>query len=97
MLPTKALYRIIDTALKDSIEHYKDDYEVRVKTQKFIYLFDQMWGENFYDHSWCLAGPYSATLTHQIYDSLLDDLSNNKEAWNKIKLSNKDEMPEYVP
>ncbi len=87
MLPTKVLYRIMKEAMPNSIKHYKNDYKTRLKTQKFIFLFDQMWGENLYNHSWYLAGPYSSTLTHQIYDELLESIEINQEKWDKLVLS----------
>ena len=87
MLPTKALYLIMKEAIPNSIERYEDDFETRLKTQKFIYLFDQIWGEDSYCHSWYLAGPYSSVLTHQIYNELLPLLNENKTTWDDLKLS----------
>lgn len=87
MIPTKALYLIMKEAIPNSIETYEKNYETRLIIQKFIYLFDQIWGEDLYNHSWYLAGPYSSTLTHQIYDNLLGSLQEKQKEWNTLNLS----------
>ena len=87
MLPTKVLYLIMKEAIPNSLTGYKKMYKTRLKTQKFIYLFDQIWGGEFYDHSWYLAGPYSSTLTRQIYDDLLPSLKEDSPEWDGLRLS----------
>lgn len=87
MLPTKALYLLMKEAIPESITNYDKDYKTRLKTQKFIYLFDQICGDDLYNHSWYLAGPYSSTLTHQIYEELLVSLNENQSQWDKSALS----------
>jgi len=86
MLPTNVLYLIMKKAIPDIVEEYGKNYETRLKTQKFVYLFDQIWGEDFYNHSWYLAGPYSSTLSHQIYD-LLDLSKEYMPQWDKLSLA----------
>ena len=87
MLPTKAIYLIMKEGIPNSINEYKRNYETRLKVQKFIYLFCQIWEEDTYGFSWYLAGPYSSTLTHQVYDELLESLEKNQKKWDNLTLS----------
>ena len=87
MLPTKVLYLIMKEAIPNSLTGYKKMYKTRLKTQKFIYLFDQIWGGEFYDHSWYLAGPYSSILTHQIHNNLLPRMERDLEQLDANELS----------
>jgi len=84
MIPNKALYKIVSTFVPDFKDNYSPSYETRLQVQKIVYLFDQLRGKNSYGFSWYLAGPYSSTLTRQVYDSLLVEV---KDDWNKLELS----------
>ena len=87
MIPTAALYRIVKHFIPDIIESYEDDYKIRLKVQKIIYLFGQFRNENYYEFSWYLAGPYSSSLTQQCYKSLTKTDPASIKKWENLNLS----------
>lgn len=92
MLSAKALYRVVNRFVPDFIEKYKEDYSTRLKVQKYIYLFEKIYGKCSYNYSWYLAGPYSSILTQQIYDSILETPREVYEEWQKMNISESAEI-----
>jgi len=87
LLHTDILYLVMKDIIANGINSHVISHETRLITQKAVYLFDQMWGGEFYDHSWYLAGPYSSILTHQIHDDLLPRLEKDLEQLDTNELS----------
>jgi uncharacterized protein YwgA len=87
MLPTNALYRLTKEFIPDVYLSYKSSFQTRLKVQKLVYLFEQFFGNNSYGFSWYQAGPYSSTLTKQIYGSLLVESPDTISKWDDLKFS----------
>lgn len=85
MMPTEALYKIINEFIPGDIETFERSYESRLKVQKLVYLFEEIRGVNTYGHSWYLAGPYSSALTSQMYNSLLKADSEQRNKWDSLE------------
>ncbi|NCB74272.1 MAG: hypothetical protein EOM51_05965 [Clostridia bacterium] len=83
MLPIKALYKVISEFVPDFKSNYTSCYETRLQAQKAVYLFTQLINDDSYGFSWYIAGPYSACLTHQLYNELFADDTNTSE-WDKL-------------
>lgn len=87
MMPTEALYKIIKEFIPDAINDFQRNYDSRLKVQKLIYLFEEIRGVNSYRHSWYLAGPYSSTLTSQVYNSLLQAEPVQRNKWDDLEFT----------
>ena len=83
-----SLYKII-TELITNFGDYENSYETRLQTQKVIYLFEVLNNSNYYDYSWYLAGPYSAELSRQIYQSIIKEPEPNRRGWENVVLNSK--------
>jgi len=95
MFSNKVLYNLlIESFGEEFINNYEDNYECRLLTQKFVYIFQNINDLPNYQYSWYIAGPYSKELTNQMYNNIINADSEKYNEWNNSSFN--EEGKKYI-
>ena len=93
MLSDKLIYKVVTELFQDDqiVKNYENDFKSRLLVQKAIFMFQELNTEQRlqYPYNWYLAGPYSSSLTHTMYNNIIPFISEdeNKESWDKMQFT----------